>query len=333
MGRKKAIPAEDVTKIIQEELEPVAKKSEDLKDGYENLLKEHVLREAEAAKLTEEQKAKIEELEASLAEAKAKLEEMTATIDTLKGEKEEAEAKASEAQATAEATAEEIPAAVEEAVKEAREAFIHEASAKLEKHINEVTSAAFNSSRTLFEADFAPIESNILQELGRTLAPYISDPELPTKVENLMQTLNETKEAKEALKKEAVETIKKLDESNQQLKKKLAEVVSKYNSTKLQEYKNALISKLPERSRETARQRLAEVNQIPDIKRIYLAVIRESASSMSKTPGTKPVAARGGKTLTEAAEPKVETPEVSDKQFDSDVIPFDDEMKRRSGVL
>lgn len=333
MAKKKVIPTEEVASIISEELEPVVKKTEDLQQGYETLLKEHIMKEAESKQSLEELQARVTELETALTDAQTKAQELVDVLAAVTAQKEELEAKVAEG----EKAAEEVPAEVEQAVEEARAAFVKEASEKLEKHVNEVTSAAFNSTRTLFEADFAPIETNVLQELGRTLAPYIADPELPSKIENLTKALNETKQSKEALKKEAVEAIKKLDETNKQLKQKLVDVATKYNTTKIQEYKESLISKLPERSRETARQQLAEVNTIPDIKRIYLAVIRESASNMGKAPETKPVAAKGGKALTEATKPGVkETPvKVSEKlnTIDSDVVPFDDEMKKRAGVL
>jgi hypothetical protein len=211
-------------------------------------------------------------------------------------------------------------------VSEDKEAFIARVSTQLEEHINEVTNSAFKSARNMFEKHFSSVEKDVMQELGRILAPYISDPSTPAKISKIEEN------AKSAIR-EVSSKVSAFRNHNKVLENKVNALVGKLTEAKLALYQEKLVSKLPSHLQESARVNIGKAKDPSEMQRIYMSVLRESTivKPEEKPEVVEPKAneKKGSPVMKETKKPSVkkEVPAVKKTQVNpEDAVVFDPEV-------
>lgn len=204
-----------------------------------------------------------------------------------------------------------VNSARESAEKEKR-AFMEAVTQRLEKHVNEVSFSAFAAAKKNFDKDFSVLGETMLQEMGRLLSPYLSDRDIPAKLQRLQESMDRVKQEAEFTK--------------AQLEKKLVEAQSKLNEAtaeaakaKMSLYKEQVCKSLPNSIKDKVLKEMEKANNVSDIKRIYMAALRESARVRTSDMVTNPVVdttkSMGSETirkpLNEASKPQA-TPQEQD---------------------
>ena len=330
-NNKKEIPAE-VAAIIQEEIEPVkdslevlSESAKELKDNNTNLLKENADLLKEKTDLIKEKTALLEE-NSNLQENILKLSKRNARLI------QETKLVLTKSHASVQAAKKKLD--------ESKKLFVESASVALEEHINEITRSAFNAAKTVFEKDFNIIENDLMKEVGALFSPYMSDKSLPSKLSKLESKLEESNIALEAIKAASLKAVQKETIAKKKLENQLKETLSELRDIKLNQFKESLINKLPSGLHESAREKLAKVGTISEIKRIYLSVVKESSSEQTEKPN--PVEDKQKTVVTEAKRPDndskgkakvaVTLNKRSNMLDDDDSIINDPEMLARAGI-
>ena len=170
---------------------------------------------------------------------------------------------------------------------EDKEKFIDETSSQIESHINVVTESAFRHARDIFEQDIAVVETDVMTEMARILAPYLGNHALPAKLEKMKKSadiaISEAKKAVDGMKARTDLLEKKLFDSYKQLKE-----------AQLTNYKEKLVNKLPSHLQETAKTELAKSKDAESCRRVYMRVLREG--NRQTTPNKPEVAVKEKKT-------------------------------------
>jgi hypothetical protein len=189
-------------------------------------------------------------------------------------------------------------------LEESKKLFVESASQALEEHINEITRSAFNAAKTIFEKDFNVIENDLMKEVGALFSPYMADKTLPSKISKLESQLAETNQTLTAIKSSSLKAIRRETIAKKQAERKLQESLVALRDTKLTQFKDNLVNKLPSSLRESASDKLAKADTIAEVKRIYLSVVKESADNV-KTVKPNPVEDKQKTVVTESVRPEV----------------------------
>lgn len=187
---------------------------------------------------------------------------------------------------------------------EEKKALRNKAAKMLESHVNDVSFSAFSSAKKAFAKDFNAIEENILKSLAKTIGPYITDAELPVKVEELKETLNQMKREMIRERREKSDLSKQLKEE----KEKRGKILREAEQAKIELYKHSVCKSLPSALYETAIKKMSGIENRDEIKRIYTLVMKEAALSASnQKPKQSPVADSNGKMKSETSSKRVLT--------------------------
>lgn len=314
---------QEVLELIEQEMQP-------LKEKYDALVNEKKELDDEKKKIEErleEEKLEAEETKTALENENKRLEEQMSTLS-------EMVEKLTSRNKTLVREARMISDRAKKAIREAKDKaeaaksqFIEDTTQRLEEHINDITKSAYRSAKVLFEQDFSTIERDLLKDMGKLLAPYISDPSTPAKMRELRKALTESIKERESLDRKAATKLRDLLEENQNLSEKMSLLSKSLRTTKLSVYKEKMLSKLPSSSRDSARDRMAKANTISEIERIYISVLKESTARQKATPN--PVVEKRP-----AKADRSVMKEVNIEQANKDVgDPDDPELLRRAGLL
>ena len=160
-----------------------------------------------------------------------------------------------------------------------KEKFIDETSSQIESHINVVTESAFRHARDIFEQDIAVVETDVMKEMARILAPYLGNHALPAKLEKM-------KKNADAAITEAKKAVNGMKARTDMLEKKLFDSYKNLKESQLTNYKEKLINKLPSHLQETAKTEMSKSNDAESCRRVYMRVLREGNR---QTPPSKSV--------------------------------------------
>lgn len=254
--------SKSLPELIQKEVAPIKEQMETLKADKDRLLKENAsLRENVSAALSETESLRKEKIEA--------LSRLRSTLLEREIGKKKIKAVVKEAQSVSAKAKSSVDSARRESEKKKR-LFVETATAKLEKHVNNVVFSAYTAAVRSFEKDFSVLEENALHDMGRILSPYLSNKNTSSKIQKLQESLVQTKEEMDFAKKQFESQIGRL-------KKKLNETLAEASKTKTALYKEQVCKSLPNSIRSKAMKEMDKAETISDVKRIYMSALRESA--------------------------------------------------------
>jgi hypothetical protein len=157
-----------------------------------------------------------------------------------------------------------------EAAEKEKKAFVESVTNRLEKHVNEVAFSAFSAAKKNFDKDFTVLGESMLQEMGRLLSPYLSDKDITSKLQRLQEAMERSKQEAEF---NRAQSEKRLGEIQARLNEATAEAAK----AKMSLYKEQVCKSLPNSIKDKVLKEMEKANNVSDIKRIYMAALRESA--------------------------------------------------------